>query len=217
MRPRLRERCAADEMDKLAMLQAACVRPLERDRAYREDGMHDAWAEGWRWAIEARAEEPDHATYWRIVGELKEERFRFAWRLHQCRAVSDDALAWVDAFPKPGHGGDDQSFDLSLASARLGSEWAASAMAASRKDMAVLRQWDPALASLVEATLVTDLEKSSLEPLIAAVELSYRDGKSWHRDALDTLTKRYRTEEIREALPKVAASIPFEPVVLGDL
>ena len=164
------------------------------------------------------AEEPDHDTYWRLVEEIEEERFRFAWRLHQCRAVPDDALAWVDAFPRPDHGGADQSFDLSVAAARLGTEWAAPyGMAASREDMAVLRQWDPALASLVEATRVTDLEKSPLEPLIAAVELSYRDGRSWHRDALDTLTERYTPEEIRAALPGVAARIPFEPAVLGDL
>lgn len=219
MRPRLRERCAADDMAKLAMLQAACVPLLWQDRAYREAGMHDAFAEGWRSAIAATAEEPDHETYLRLVAEMEEERFRFAWRLHRCRAVPDDALAWVDAFRVPDdHSGADQSLALDVNAARLGTEWAAPfGMAASQQDMAVLRRWDPALASLVEATLVTDLEKSPLGHLIAAVELSHRDGKAWHRDALETLTQRYTAEEIRQALPDVAARIGFEPVVLGDL
>ena len=217
MRPRLRERCAADDMAKLAMLQATCVPPLIRDRDYRDAGMHDGWAEDWRWAIAATAEQPDQDTYLRLVAELEEERFRFAWRLHRCRAVPDDALSGVDPFRIPdGFSAAYQASRLALAAARLGTEWVASCMSLSGQDMAVLRRWDPALASLVEATDV-DLDKSPLEHLIAAVELSHRDGKVWHRDALDTLTQRYTADEIRHALPGVAARVPFEPVVLADL
>ena len=97
----------------------------------------------------------------------------------------------------------------------------------SSKDMAVLRRWDPALASLAEVTIERivlgvdagpeDLGKRPLEHLMAAVELSHRYGKVWHRDALEILTRRFTAEEIRRVLPRVAARITFEPEVLGDL
>ena len=223
MRPRLRERCAADEMAKLALLHEGCVGALARDSAYREFGMGDVYAERWRLELADRAEEPDHDTYWRQVAEVEEERFRFAWRLHRCRSVPDEALAWIDAFPVPQESpetgvGYHQGGYLLDAAARLGNEWAAAwGMVASRKDMAALRRTDPALASLVEATDTPVFEQSPLEHLIVAVEWSHRTGKTWHEAALETLVEQYTTDDILEAIPKIAGRIPFEPVVVIDL
>ena len=182
--------------------------------------MHDVYEEEWRFELADRVEEPDHEAYWRQVAEVEEERLRFAWRLHRCRSVPQDALALLDAFPAPGtrsrrHG---QGGHLVVAAARLGHEWATAwGMLGNREDMAALRDLDPALASLVEATNVTELQKNPIEHLILAVELSHRHGKPWHHAALETLIKRYTNEEIREAIPNVSDRIPFEPAVVIDL
>lgn len=216
MRTQLRERCAVREMEKLAMLHAACARLLERDQMYREFGMHDVYEERWRLVAAVAADEaPDHETYWDHLGQIEDERFRFAWRLQRCRSVPERALAWLDAFPAPETSGYDQARHLLGNAARLGSEWAAPGLAASRKDMAALRIADPALASLVEA--MDPNNKNPLDDLMVAVELSHADNKAWHQAAVGTLKERYTNEEIREAIPQAAARIPFELAVVGNL
>ena len=216
MRPQLRERCAASEMEKLAVLHKACVKLLEHDEAYRELGMHNVYEERWRLvAADVADEAPDHDTYWGQLDELEDERFRFGWRLQRCRTVPEDALAWLEPFPTPETPGYDQAGYLLGTAARLGSEWAAPGMAASRKDLAALRVADPALASLVEA--MDPNNKSPLDDLIVAVELSYADNKTWHQTALGTLKERYTDDEIREAIPQAARRIPFELAVVGNL
>lgn len=216
MRPQLRERCLAGEMEKLAMLHAACVRLLERDEAYRELGMHNVYEERWRLvAAEVADEAPNHDAYWDQLEDLEDERFRFAWRLQRCRSVPEGALAWLDAFPAPETIGYGQARSLLDNAARLGSAWAAPGMAANRKDMAGLRIADPALASLAEA--MDPNNKSPLVDLIIAVELSHADHRAWHEAALETLKDRYTDDEIREAIPRAAGRIPFELAVVGDL
>ena len=134
-RPDLGAVCAVDEIAKLAMLQAGCVMEL----VYYKPGFNP-WGSpddlpGWEkrapdmdakwWQYEALDEETSMSMeeYYRRRAEIDDARFRFAWRLMRCKAVTDDALAWLDELPTPAAGGH-QGRDLTEMAARLGSEWA---------------------------------------------------------------------------------------------
>ena len=130
----LRAVCSADEIAKLAMLHAGCAMTLVLQTGFNPWGPPDdvpnedsraaeldtAW-----WQYGALDEDvslpPDE--YWRRRAEIDDARFRFAWRLLQCKAVPEGALAWLEELPTPAAGGH-QGRDLTEAAAQLGSDWA---------------------------------------------------------------------------------------------
>ena len=134
-RPDLGSACAVNEIAILAMLQTACVMELVYykpgfnpwgspddlpGREKRAAEMETKW-----WQYEALDDEISLSMeeYYRRRAEIDDARFRFAWRLSRCKAVPEDALAWVDELPTPEPGGH-QGQDLTEMAARLGSEWA---------------------------------------------------------------------------------------------
>lgn len=207
LRPRLRERCAADEMAKLGVLHVACVGLMVRDDAWQELGVTGKYEEDWRSKEELVAETAvDQDAYWRGKRELMEERLRFAWRLQRCREVPRDALAWVDVLPVPEHdSGAHQGVDLLQAAARLGHRGAALWSINQPADLAVVARWDRALASLVRSETE---EEYRLEHLIAAVELSYLDKKPWHEELVERVRKRYTREELLTGVVSMSAIYP---------
>ena len=142
----LREKCAADQMAKLAILRDECARSLRR---------HDSLERRQRWwevdlaaanrevgqARAARTRQPGadlaaanrevgQAEYHRRLEQMDEDWFGRMWRLDECRAVPEDALKALGPFA-PAFGlrqfGNEQA-DLMKAAARLGSDWALSSV-----------------------------------------------------------------------------------------
>ena len=120
----LREKCAADQMAKLAILRDECARSLRR---------HDSLERRQRWwevDLAAANREVGQAEYHRRLEQMDEDWFGRMWRLGECRAVPEGALKALGPFA-PAFGlrqfGNEQA-DLMKAAARLGSDWALSSV-----------------------------------------------------------------------------------------
>ncbi len=138
-RPDLGRTCAADDIAKLAILQAGCVMPMVLHGGFnpwRPPGEEQTWFgpsdaeldERWAWWVDKLDDDPSLSVeeYWRRRAEIDDARFRFAWRLMRCEAVPESAFAWLDSLPTPTAEPTDQhqGAHLTAIAARLGSEWA---------------------------------------------------------------------------------------------
>ena len=191
----LRQRCAADEMARLAILRRECI--VSSSRLDRLEGR-----QGW-WDIDQITVDhaEDQQEYYRRMARRSERWFGGMWRLAKCRALPEGALAAIGPFPAERHHRD---FDPRLkhmmeAAARLGSDWALSSVL--RQDPAILgnrtlrvddagiedvRASRPVLAELLRMRRAEGVERT--KHAIAAYMLGASLGVAVHPEGVEQIT-----------------------------
>ena len=120
IRIELRDKCAADEMAKLALLRAECT---------KGDLGLESRQGGWNADMTIIGREVDQALYQQRLAWLDEMWFGKMWRIRKCGAVPEEAMGALGPFRAPigarYNAGNEQA-ELMMVAARLGSDWALS-------------------------------------------------------------------------------------------
>lgn len=143
-----RERCAANAMARLAVLQRTCS-PMHDLEWSDED-----WQEEWHlWANAMREDAETEEKRRQLDGSLVESELHFTWRLEQCARVPREATLPLAALPTPPseYSFADQSGELLARAARLGSDWALVRSVGTITDINALAKSNLALAYLHRA------------------------------------------------------------------
>ena len=205
----LREKCAADQMAKLAILRDECARSLRR---------HDSLERRQRWwevDLAAANREVGQAEYHRRLEQMDEDWFGRMWRLGECRAVPEGALKALGPFA-PAFGlrqfGNEQA-DLMKAAARLGSDWALSSVlwwtnglfgVAEDQFDAVARE-RPVLAELLRMRRAAGVER--IKHAVVSFRLGEALGVPVHSEGVLAFTGEVGSDEHRAAWQLAAARL----------